>query len=94
MAPADGVASRRPRAPLPRLTRVLVAASLLYLLAPPAWMLAVRASPRIAELRARPPHWMPDGPDLPNYRTLFRTEGTDRRVLIGTPRSGPFPARS
>jgi multiple sugar transport system permease protein len=86
-----GTASRRPRAPLPRLVlTILIVLSLFYLLAPPAWMLISSISPD-AELRSRPPHWIPADPTVRNYQTLFQTEGADRRVLERNPQFRAFP---
>jgi multiple sugar transport system permease protein len=69
---------------------VLVASSLLYLLAPPAWMLISSFSPD-QELRARPPHWIPAAPTLRNYETLFQVAGADPRVLDRNPQIRAFP---
>jgi len=69
---------------------VLVGLSLLYLLAPPAWMLISSVSPD-RELRSRPPHWIPRAPTLEHYRTLFQLPGADRKVLDQNPQVRAFP---
>jgi multiple sugar transport system permease protein len=68
----------------------LVALSLLYLLAPPAWMLLSSVSPD-RELMRRPPRWIPSAPTAGNYRTLFQLPGLDRQVLDRNPQIRSFP---
>lgn len=69
---------------------LLVLLSLLYLLAPPGWMLISSVSPD-RELRERPPHWIPDAPTLEHYRTLFQLPGADRAVLDQNPQVLALP---
>jgi multiple sugar transport system permease protein len=64
--------------------------SLLYLLGPPAWMLISSASP-LAELHAKPPHWIPRGPTFEHYRTLFQLPGADAVALSQNPQVRAFP---
>jgi len=68
----------------------LVVLSLVYLLAPPGWMLVSSVSPD-AELRRRPPRFFPARPTTGHYRTLFQLPGTDRRVLDQNPQVRGFP---
>jgi multiple sugar transport system permease protein len=68
----------------------LVALSLLYLLAPPAWMLLSSISPD-RELTTRPPRWIPSAPTAGHYRTLFQLPGLDRQVLDRNPQVRAFP---
>ena len=69
---------------------VLVALSLVYLLAPPAWMVVSSVSPD-RELMARPPHWIPAAPTAEHYRTLFQLAGRNRQVLERNPQVRAFP---
>ncbi len=68
----------------------LVALSLAYLLSPPVWMLVSSVSPD-AELRRRPPRWLPLTPTTGHYRALFQLAGSDRRVLEQNPQVRAFP---
>lgn len=69
---------------------LLVAVSILYLLAPPAWMLVSSFSP-LTELYSRPPHWIPHRPTLEHYATLFHTAGADAVALSQNPQVRAFP---
>jgi multiple sugar transport system permease protein len=68
----------------------LVALSLLYLLAPPGWMVVSSLSP-VAELYSRPPHWIPHRPTIEHYQTLFRTAGANAAALSQNPQVRAFP---
>jgi len=68
----------------------LLILSLLYLLAPPGWMVISSLSPD-KELRSRPPHWIPHVPTLEHYRTLFQVPGGNRLVLDQNPHVRAFP---
>lgn len=69
---------------------LLVLTSLLYLLAPPSWMLISSLSPD-PELRERPPHWIPDSPTSEHYRTLFQLPGANETVLDRNPQVRVLP---
>ncbi len=64
--------------------------ALLYLLAPPTWMLISSVSPDV-ELRSRPPHWLPEKPTMGNYETLFQLPGADPKILAQNPQVRAFP---
>lgn len=68
----------------------LVGLSLLYLLAPPAWMMVSSISPD-RELRVRPPHWIPHSPTGEHLRTLFQLPGANRTTLDQNPQFRAFP---
>jgi multiple sugar transport system permease protein len=87
---AAGRGPRRRRPVKRLLLGGLVALSLGYLLAPPAWMLTSSLSPD-RELMARPPHWIPEAPTASHYRTLFQLPGRDRQVLDRNPQVRAFP---
>jgi multiple sugar transport system permease protein len=69
---------------------LLTILSLLYLLAPPGWMLISSFSPDL-ELRARPPHWIPATPTTEHYQTLFQLPSADPTVLDQNPQVRAFP---
>ena len=69
---------------------LLVVLSLLYLLAPPGWMLISSFSPD-RELRERPPHWVPETPTSEHYQTLFQLPGANQVVLDQNPQVRAFP---
>ena len=82
---------RRQLGPLKSAALVLLTVlSLLYLLAPPGWMLISSFSPD-RELRARPPHWIPATPTTEHYRTLFQLPGANPTVLDQNPQVRAFP---
>jgi ABC-type glycerol-3-phosphate transport system permease component len=68
----------------------LVAVSLFYLLAPPAWMLVSSVSP-LPELYSKPPHWVPNRPTIEHYETLFQTAGANAVALSQNPQVRAFP---
>ena len=68
----------------------LVGLSLVYLLAPPAWMVLSSVSPD-RELMARPPHWIPAAPTAEHYRTLFQLPGASPQMLDRNPQVRAFP---
>jgi multiple sugar transport system permease protein len=68
----------------------LVTLSLLYLLAPPSWMLMSSLSPD-RELMVRPPRWIPSAPTAGHYRTLFQLPGSDRQALDRNPQVRAYP---
>ncbi len=68
---------------------VLIVISILYLLAPPGWMLISSISPEL-ELHAKPPHWIPLAPTLEHYRTLFQLPGFNPAVLAENPQIKAF----
>jgi multiple sugar transport system permease protein len=83
------VGSRLPRVKVVALY-LLMGLSLLYLLAPPTWMLISSISPD-RELHERPPHWLPQAPTLEHYQTLFQLPGASRTVLDQNPQIEAFP---
>ncbi|HLJ61041.1 MAG TPA: carbohydrate ABC transporter permease [bacterium] len=81
--------SRRPPVVKRLALGVLFAASLFYLLAPPAWMVISSLSPD-RELLARPPHWIPSEITAVHYRTLFQLRGADAREAEQNPQIRAF----
>ena len=73
---------RRPSAKSVALHACL-ALAMVYLLAPPAWMVVSSFSPD-AELYARPPHWVPSHPTLQHYATLFQLPGASAAMYLAT----------
>ncbi len=84
-------AARRRRPPLQRgALALLFAVALVYLLAPPFWMLVSSLS-LDRDLLARPPHWIPPVVTAVHYRTLLQLPGADAQEAGQNPAIRAFP---